>query len=456
MSFASQGRSAFAFSPKELDRMPEKKQQSAEHVTTLGRRTFVGTAAATAGVMFVNPLLVRGSAANSAVRVGLLGCGGRGTEDATNLVDTGDARVVALADLFQDQLDAARATFDKMQTAKGYAAIDASQLFVGPRAFEAIAASREIDAIVVATPPYYHPQHLEAVVAGGKHVYLEKPVAVDVPGAMKVLEIGGRVNGKLSLDVGFQIRECPPFVEMVRRIHAGALGPIISGEAHYWAGYIDRPAWPNASPVERRLRNWVHDRVLSGDIIVEQNIHAVDICNWVLESHPLKAIATGGRKERPTEGDDCFGHYNALFYYPGEVIINFSSTQFIKGAFDVSERFFGTQGTSQSPYSGPLGIWGQDPWQPPAAPAKPGETGAFSATGKFSDNLEFADSAKKKSFIDSITSGNFHNQAAKGAESALTCMLARTAAYTGHQVTWDELLKSKEVWDSKIDLNKLK
>jgi predicted dehydrogenase len=436
--------------------MTDHTQQSPKITSTLDRRKFVGTAAATAGVMFINPLLVRGTAANSAIRVGLLGCGGRGTEDATNLVDTGGARVVALADLFQDQLETARATFDKMQTAKGYTAIDASQLFVGPKAYEVIAASKEVDAIVIATPPYYHPYHLEAVVAGGKHVYLEKPVAVDVPGAMKVLEIGKRINGKLSLDVGFQIRECPPFVEMVRRIRAGALGKIISGEAHYWAGYIDRPAWPNASPVERRLRNWVHDRALSGDIVVEQNIHAIDVCNWVLDSHPLKAIATGGRKERPTEGDDCYGHYNALLYYPDDVTINFSSTQFIKGAFDVSERFFGTQGTSQSPYSGPLGIWGQDPWQPAAAAPKPGDTGAFSVTGKFSDNLEFADSAKKKSFVDSIASGDFHNQAAKGTESALTCMLVRTAAYTGHELTWDELLKSREAWDSKIDLNNLK
>ncbi len=142
----------------------------------IDRRKFIGVAAATAGAMLIKPALVRGTAANSAVRVGLLGCGGRGTEDATNLVDTGGARVVALGDLFRDQLDTARAHFDKIQLAKSYAAIDASQLFVGPNAYQQIAASKELDAIVVATPPYYHPRHLEAVVAAGKHVYLEKPV----------------------------------------------------------------------------------------------------------------------------------------------------------------------------------------------------------------------------------------------------------------------------------------
>src|SRR5262249_1682567 len=224
--------------------MSDDSKQPTSSADGIDRRRFIETTAATAGLLFINPELVRGTAANSAVRVGLLGCGGRGTEDATNLVDTGGARLVALADLFQDQLASARANFDKLQQAKGFGAIDASQLFVGPNAFHELAASKEVDAIVVATPPYFHPHHLEAVVAAGKHVYLEKPVAVDVPGAKKVIEIGKRAEGKLSLDVGFQIRDCPPFVEMVRRIHAGALGKIVCGEAYYLTGYIDRPAWP--------------------------------------------------------------------------------------------------------------------------------------------------------------------------------------------------------------------
>jgi predicted dehydrogenase len=362
---------------------------------------------------------------------------------------------VALADLFQDQLDAARAHFDQLQRAKGYPSVDSSQLFVGPNAYQQIASSKELDAVVIATPPYYHPRHLEAVVTAGKHVYLEKPVAVDVPGALLVIEVGKRAEGKLSLDVGFQIRDCPPFVELVRRIHNGALGNIVCGEAHYFAGYLDRQAWPNASPVERRLRNWVYDRALSGDIIVEQNIHVIDICNWILKAHPLKASATGGRLGRPTDGD-VYGNYNVLFQYPDGVDVTFSSTQFAKGWWDVTERFFGTKGTSQSPYAGPLGIWGDDPWQWPASVAKESsDSKGFSATGNFSSNLEFADPEKKKAFVESITSGKFHNQAAKGAESALSCMMARSAAYTEREVTWDELMKSTEVWDPKIDLNKL-
>ena len=417
------------------------------------RRKFIGAAAATAGAMIIDPTLVRGTAANSAIRVGLLGCGGRGTEDATNLIDAG-ARVMALGDLFQDQLDAAHANFDKIQQAKGFAALIKEQLFVGPNAYQQMAASKEVDAVVIATPPYYHPQHLQAIVASGKHVYLEKPVAVDVPGAMKVIDIGKRVEGKLSLDVGFQIRDCPPFVELVKRIHDGALGKIVCGEAHYLTGYIDRPAWPNTSPTEKRLRNWVYDRVLSGDIIVEQNIHVIDICNWILMGHPLKATATGGRLGRPADGD-AYGNYNVVFRYPDDVDVTFSSTQFAKGWWDVTERFFGTKGTSQSPYSGPLGIWGEQPWQY-ADPAQPSaQPQAFSTTGSFHSNLEYADAEKKKAFVESIVSGKFHNQVAKGAESALSCMMARSAAYTGREVTWDETLKSTEVWDSKIDLKKL-
>src|SRR5260370_35138220 len=281
--------------------MSAETKQETSRLEKVARRKFLGTAAAPAGILLFKPELVGGTAANSAVRVGLLGCGGRGTEDATNLIDTGGARVVALADLFQDQLEKARDNFNKLQQDKGYAALDTSQFFVGPNAFQQIAASKEVDAIVIATPPFYHPQHLEAAVAAGKHVYLEKPVPVDAPGAKKVMEIGKRAGGKLSLDVGFQIRDCPPFVELVKRIHGGALGKIICGESYYFASYLDRPAWPNATPVERRLRNWDYDRALSGDIIVEQNIHVTDIFNCLLKSHPVKVSASGRLAGRRTD-----------------------------------------------------------------------------------------------------------------------------------------------------------
>ena len=418
----------------------------------LGRREFIGAATA-AGFMIVKPGAVRGTEANSAVRVGLLGCGGRGTEDATNLVDTGRARVVALADLFQDQLDQAKDHFGELAQSKDQSGVDKTQMFRGPHAFEEIAASKEVDAIVIATPPYFHPQHLEAVVAAGKHVYCEKPVAVDVVGAKRVIEIGKRARGKLSLDVGFQIRNCPPFVELVKRVHAGALGRIACGQAYYFGTFINRPDWPGASPAERRLRNWIYDRILSGDIIVEQNIHAIDVCNWLLDTHPVKAVATGARTVR-TDPGDVYGNYSVVFYYPNAVSLSFSSTQFDKGWWDVNERFFGSKGVCESHYSGPVAIYGDEAWNwdTAASPEKP-ESKQFSATGKFSDNLAQADPEKKKAFVESITSGRFHDQAGQGAIAALTCMMARQSAYSGRPMTWDELLNSNLEWDAALDLN---
>jgi myo-inositol 2-dehydrogenase/D-chiro-inositol 1-dehydrogenase len=421
---------------------------------TMDRRQFIGaTTAAGLGLMFMRPELVRGTQANSEVRLGLLGCGGRGLADATSMVSSGPARVVALADMFDDQLQAAKKRLDKQAEPKGRPEIDAALMFRGPKAFQQICASKEVDAVVIATPPYYHPEHFEAAVAAGKHVYLEKPVAVDVRGAKRVMRAGKKAEGRQSVDVGFQIRNAPPFVEMVRRIHEGALGKIACGQAFYYAGGLNRPDWPNASPAERRLRNWVRDRVLSGDILVEQGIHVVDICNWVLKSHPAKASGGGGRNVR-TDPGDAWDHYNVTFFYPENVHVSFTSTQFIKGWFDVCERFFGTKGTSESHYEGGVNIKGDEPWD--AFPNAAESRGAgFSATGSFTGALKDADPEKHKAFLASITSGRFHNQAEQGAESALSAILGRTAAETGREVTWEALLKSDRAWDAKLDLSKL-
>jgi predicted dehydrogenase len=416
------------------------------------RRGFLGAAAATAaGVMIVKPGAVRGSAANSAVRLGILGCGGRGWAVGTGFVDNTNTRVVALADLFADQLEAGRKHFDEHQQAKGYTAIDSSQLFHGPKAYQEIAASKEVDFILITTPPYFHPHHLETVVAAGKHVYCEKPVAVDVPGAKRVMRIGEKAQGKLSLEVGFQIRKAPPHVELVKRIHGGALGKIGCGLAYYYCGHIDRPEWPGASPEEKRLRNWVWDRTLSGDIIVEQNIHVIDMCNWTLQGHPESAVGGGGRKLR-TDAGDCWDNFNVVFTYPDDVQVSFGSTQFDSPAFDAAVRFFGAKGGSEVHYDYRVSIAGAEPWDAGLGHAE--GNGQFSVAGTFKGSLDQADVEKQKSFVESITGGEFHNQAAQGAESALSAMLGRTAAYTGKLVTWDELMKFEEVYDPKIDISK--
>jgi myo-inositol 2-dehydrogenase/D-chiro-inositol 1-dehydrogenase len=420
----------------------------------IGRRSFLTAASGAAAFTILKPQVVRGMQANSAVRVGLLGCGGRGTTHLETILKNTDARVTVLADMFQDRLDKAKQKVDELSSAKGQPGVQ--KTFLGPHAYQEIFDSKDIDAVVIATPPYFHVQHLDAAVSAGKHVYCEKPVAIDVPGTRRVLEIGKKAEGKVSLDVGFQIRMAPPYIELVNRIHAGALGEIASGAAYYYCPRIGLN-YPDAATPEARLRNWIQDRVLSGDIIVEQNIHAIDICNWVLQGHPLKANGSGGRNGRNFPNDTCYSHFDVVFQYPNNVDVSFNSTQFGKGQFDVNERFFGTRGSSSSPYSGPLGIWGEEKWVWGAGADgdKPAAEGQFSASGSFSDNLAQADPEKQKAFIESVSSGKLHNQAALGVESALTAMLGRQAAYQGRELTWDELLRSNEQLDPGIDLNKL-
>lgn len=420
----------------------------------LSRREFIETAGV-GSFMIMNSRLVRGTQANSSLRLGLLGCGGRGTAVTEGFLKNTNTRVHALADLFSDQLEKAKSHFDELQAAEGHPSIDAKLIFEGPRAYQEISASDEVDFVLITTPPYFHPEHLRTVVDAGRHVYCEKPVAVDVPGAEDVIEIGKNAEGKLSLDVGFQIRNAPPFVELTRRIHEGALGEIASAQAYYYSGLLERPEWPEASNQERRLRNWVWDRVLSGDIIVEQNIHVIDVCNWVLQNHPVRAAGGGGRQVVDHEGD-CFDHYNITYTYPDGVEVSFSSTQFNKGWWDVCERFFGSKGVSEAHYSQPVAIYGDEPWDYfKELEAEQKEAGEFSAAGTFGGALEHSDSEKQKAFVNSIRNGKFHNQAAQGAESALSAMLGRMAAYTGETVSWEDLFKSKKKWDARLNLDDL-
>jgi len=177
------------------------------------------------------------------------------------------------------------------------------------------------------------------------------------------------------------------------------------------------------------------------------------MCNWMLQAHPEKAVGTGGRKVR-TDTGDCWDNFNVVFTYPGEVQISFGSTQFGTPAFDAAVRFFGPKGSCEAHYDHRVFISGQEPWDAGlGAAAKEGAQ--FSAAGTFKGALDLADSEKQKSFIQSITSGQFHNQAEQGGESALSAMLGRTAAYTGKPVTWDELLRSKEVFDPGLNIAKL-
>ncbi len=418
----------------------------------IGRREFMGVTAAAAGVTILKPRIAFGSQANSAVRLGLLGCGGRGRSVMGSFLEHTPAVLAAIGDLFPDQLEAGKARLDEVSAKFGKPAVDSQHLFKGLRAYEALFASKDVDAVYIATPPWFHPEHLEAAIAAGKHIYLEKPVAVDVPGAKKVTELGERARArKLSLAVGFQIRHASPYVELAKRIHEGQIGAPVTGQIHYFASAIRRPEFPQATPVERRVRNWVHDKALSGDIIVEQNIHIIDVTNWMLKGTPVKAVGYTGRAGR-TDAGDCNGHFNCIFTYPGNVRISFASTQFTSAKWGgVGMQYYGTKGWAEARYDAPVRLSAETEWEFPGL-KKPEPTDAAAAvTGAFRGALDDADPNKQKAFIESITSGNLLNEASQGSDSALASMLGREAAYAGKEVTWEKLLKSKQVSDPKID-----
>jgi predicted dehydrogenase len=434
----------------------------AEPEGKIGRRQFLGAAGA-AGIMILKPQLVRGTAANSAVRIGLLGCGHRGTHVATSFTNSTIARVVALADLFQDQLDKGKQHFDALNAKHGYAAIDPKLMFRGPRAYQALANCPDIDMVQISTPDIFHPGHLEAVVDAGKHVYCEKPVGVDVTGCKRVMRIGDKVQNRFSLDIGLQCRHAPPYVELARRVQGGALGKIACGAAFYQSTGAFYPPFPNVSPLERRIRTFFWDRVISGGILVDQSIHLVDLCNWMLGAHPLKAIGTGGRRIREDAGD-CWDHYDITFTYPNDVHLNLNSFQGGKALSDVSIRLFGAQGVAELHYMGVVGIYGEQPWEWEGSTgpvtSRPGHANIYSAAddppgknaaGISPEALAQADPEKEKAFIESITSGKYHNQAGMGAETTLSTILARQAAYNQRETTWDELLSSNQTYDQELE-----
>jgi predicted dehydrogenase len=424
-----------------------------ESPTLLPRRGFLGAAAATAFTI-LKPELVRGSQNNSAVRLALFGCGGRGTGVAESFAANTSAQVTALGDLFPDPLAQAKDKLDTAAAKAGKPGIDRARLFQGPDSLDRVLASAEVDAVYIATPPYFHPEHFEKAVASGKHVYCEKPVGVDVAGCKRVMKTGEKVKAGQSVVIGFQLRHAPPYVELVRRVQSGALGRIVCGLSHYYAGAIPRPAWPEATPQQRRLRNWIFDKVLSGDILVEQNIHLIDVNNWLLGAHPLSAQGAGGRAGRRDSGD-CYSHYNVNFTYPNDVHITLASTQFIEGGWDVALRYFGADGNAEMKYDAPVRITGRNRWDAPGVGLPVANQGQAAATGAFKGAIEDADAEKERHFIASIASGRALNEAQQGAESALSAILGRSAAYTGRTVTWDELLKSNESWDAKLDIARL-
>lgn len=420
----------------------------------MNRREFLGTGASVvSGMLLLSPRTAFGYQANSAVRHGLLGCGNRGTGVASSFAQNTSARIVALADIFPDKLALGLDHFNKLNASLGQPAIDSKLLFHGPHAYEQLAESKDVDLIQISTPPFFHVHHLETAVASGKHVYCEKPVGVDIAQTRHALEIGKRVKPNQSVEVGFQCRLAPPIAALQEKIKSGALGKIAMVSGNYNAPASTEKKREGEGPDEYRLRNWLWDRVLSGDILVEQNIHIIDLANWMLGAHPLKATATGGRNVL-THWGDIWDNYQVDYTYPNDVHFTFASTQFgTDNAFDAGLKLFGAAGSATCPYSGPVAITGANAWAWQDSEGTAAGSGKFAANGAFLDNLKYADRDKERSFIDSIVSGPVHNQIAEGVQTALSCILGRMAGYQQREITWDEMLAQKEDWQLGFNLD---
>jgi predicted dehydrogenase len=396
-----------------------------------GRRRFL---AAAGGTLLLKPQTAFTYQANSTVEIGIVGCGGRGNWIAPFFPEHAGARIVALADVLQKNLEATRQKHPSVATGRAY---------WGPDAYRELAESK-LDAVVIETPPYYHPVHAAAAVAAGRHVFCAKPVAVDVPGSKSFEDAGRQAQGKvLSFWVDFQTRARPAFQELVERIRRGDIGAVAMAQVFYYANrpWTDRST-PGMSTGQRRIVNWLGDRVLSGDIIVEQNIHVLDMANWFLGHHPEKASGTGGRTSwAGTKSDtgDSWDHFAVNFWYPGDVHATFSSNQLTGRFSDLCVRCFGLKGCADTHYGGLIRITSDD-----ATKNWTGSEKDDTFTGGCITNI--------KNFVESIRAGKPVNNAETAVESNLTGILGRMAAYRGGLVTWDEMLRSTEKWEARLEL----
>ena len=400
----------------------------------LSRRDFVRTSAVLAAAGLVLPSGLRAApspASSGAIRVGVIGCGGRGTGAAHDCLRAAEGtEIVAMGDLFPDRLARARenlakAVADDPALAARVKVTD-DRAFSGFDAYKQVLAS-DVDLVILAAPPGFRPAHFEAAVAAGKHVFMEKPVAVDATGIRAVIAASDLARQKgLGVVAGTQRRHDAGYVATIRRLHDGAIGEITSGEV-YWnqEGLWHAERKPGWSDAEWQIRNWLYFTWLSGDHIVEQHVHNIDVANWVLGAHPVRAEAVGGRQRRtePHFGH-IYDHFAVQFEYPNGARVLSMCRQIDGTARRIGERFVGTRGTSDpsSKIEGPR-RWTFAPATKPANPYV----------------QEHSD------LIASIRAGKPLNEGRQVAESTLSAIRGREAAYTGQTVTWDELLAAPQV-----------
>jgi predicted dehydrogenase len=388
----------------------------------VGRRTFLAGAAA-AAVTIVKPSLVRGTQANSTVELGIIGCGGRGTWLMPLFENNkhGNYKFVAVADYYADHAEGAAKDRN----------IDAGRRFSGLSAYKRLLETK-LDAVVVESPPYFHPEHAAAAVDAGKHVYVAKPIAVDVPGCKSIGASGKTATEKkLVFLVDFQTRTNEHFQAAAKFIQSGEIGRLVCGEARYPWGVGNFP--PPATP-EDRLRNWYCYRALSGDFIIEQNIHAIDVACWFLGEDPLKAVGVGGSKKLRSYGD-IWDHFAVNFTFKGKqpspFVLSYTGNQATPYGFDeIPCRIYGSRATVDTDYFTHVWIKGDPKDKSKLFEAK---IDGLYTNGAIS-NI--------KTFYKAITESDYTNGTVpESVRSNLTCVMGRNAAYTGEAITWEQLMK---------------
>ena len=396
------------------------EQQTAGRGVT--RRHFVKTTAAAGATMALGFERFAYAAGSDRLRVGLVGCGGRGTGAAADAVAAAEGvEIFAMGDLFEDRLEDSRGRL-KEHLGDALTVTD-ERTYTGFDNYKHV--TDQVDMVILATPPGFRPVHLRYAVDAGKHVFMEKPSNVDVSGYHSIVESGELAAQKgLSIVAGTLYRRQPSFVEAVNAIHEGAIGKIVGAQAYYLTGPIWlRPRLPGMSDMEWQCRNWYYFTWLSGDHIVEQFVHNLDVLNWVFGSHPESALAMGGRLVRvdPSYGH-IYDHFSVEYTYPGGVPVEAKCRQMENVTTLITNRIIGTTGTAMlHPDRSMIRSHdGEVVFRQP-------ERGANGYV------VEHAD------LIASIREGRPINEAKQIADSTLTGVLGRESAYTGREVTWEEI-----------------
>jgi predicted dehydrogenase len=407
------------------------KIKSSNNSGGFNRRDFLKstTAAGLATLLSVSPRVY--AAGSDKIRIGQIGCGSRGRHDMKNCLNSADnVELVAMGDLFSDQLDSAIAELSAELPDKIKVMPEAR--FVGFDAYKKVL-SCDIDMVVLTQIPHFRPAHFKAAVEAGKHVFMEKPVAVDPAGVRSVIETAAIADQKnLKVVAGTQMRRIAHLVAGVERIHNGQIGDIVEGHCiRHGEGLMNwgvKPRKDEWSDMEWQLRRWLFVTWLSGDFIAEQHIHNLDIINWALNSHPIQCFGSGGRQVRTgPEYGDVFDHFAVEYEYPNDVKIQYMGQQ-IDGCSDRNNQFLaGTKGNAYLDFANAV-IKGQNPW-------------------RYQGEVPNPEIKQHADHIAAIREDKPLNEAKRVAESTLTAIMGRMSAYTGRALQWDWVMNA-----SKLDL----